>query len=234
MPADLTRLLEEARVLGHLGPDAVEHHIDHSLGFMEILDSLPPDISRLPLLDLGSGGGVPGLVLAVARQPRPIVLLDGSVRRCTWLRSAVDRLGVSEVVEVVAERAEVAGKSARWRHGFGMVVARLFGRPAVTAECAAPFLGEGGILVVSDARATIDEKERDEAPRDAADGTGDPIAAESAQAARWPSEGLAELGLGSARPQLARGYSFITVARVSPCCERYPRRTGIPTKRPLF
>jgi 16S rRNA G527 N7-methylase RsmG len=121
------------------------------------------------LLDLGSGGGVPGLVIAAARPEAAVVLLDASERRTDWLRRAVSRLGWTERVRVVTARAEVLGRDASWRSSQDAVVARGFGRPAVTAECAAPFLRIGGRLVVS------------EPPRVHGD--------------RWPSAALAELGL---------------------------------------
>ncbi|MEY2475536.1 MAG: rRNA (guanine527-N7)-methyltransferase [Actinomycetota bacterium] len=159
----LAEALDEARRLGLLGPGPVADHVAHAEGFTVAAPSAPGRF-----LDLGSGGGVPGLVLALAWPAAEVVLLDGSERRAAFLRRAVLALGLGGRVVVVAERAEVAGRSKDWRASFDRVVARAFGSPAVTAECAAPFLAVGGDLLVSD-------------PPDGED--------------RWPVQGLARLGL---------------------------------------
>ncbi len=226
-PTALTPIFEEAQRLGFLGPGSVRRQIEHSLGFVDLLSSLPAGVPPSPVLDLGSGGGIPGLVIATMRRPAPTTLLEGSVRRSAWLSGAVERLGLAESVVVIGERAELAGRSPRWRHGFGVVVARLFGGPAVTAECAAPLLDDGGTLIVSEPVSSGQRDRGQPSPRDTASGIPE-------SAGRWPAEGLAELGLGEARRQTAQGYGFVTIDRVRACAERYPRRTGVPAKRPLF
>ena len=203
-PADLTPIIEEAQRLGFLGPVPVPRHLEHSLGFVDLLASLPADILQRPVLDLGSGGGIPGLVIASIRRPLPTALLEGSSRRSAWLASATERLGLTASVEIIAERAEVAGHSEHWRHGFGAVVARLFGRPAVTAECAAPLLADGGTLIVSEPA----ERSHGDHPQYDRPGEG---AASTEWATRWPTEGLAELGLGGVRRHTPRGYGFVTI-----------------------
>jgi len=226
-PADLTPIIEEAQRLGFLGPVSVGRHLEHSLGFVELLASFPAGVLQRPVLDLGSGGGIPGLVIASMRRPLPTALLEGSSRRSAWLATAADRLGLTASVEIIAERAEVAGHSKRWRHGFGVVVARLFGRPAVTAECAAPLLADGGTLIVSE---PVPSGHGDHPLYDR------PWKGDTATewATRWPAEGLAELGLGEVRRHTSRGYGFVTISRIAASGDRYPRRTGIPAKRPLF
>jgi 16S rRNA (guanine527-N7)-methyltransferase len=228
-PARLTAVFEEAQQLGFLGPGPVERHMDHSLGFVELLQGLPAGVDDRPILDLGSGGGIPGLVIASVGRSGTTVLLEGSVRRCAWLQSAAEHLGMAGSVLVIGERAEVVGRARDFRYGFGAVVARLFGRPAVTAECAAPLLGEEGTLIVSEpASGNIGSP-------GAGTAGGEPGTAGTAgPAARWPADGLGELGLGRVGERSARGYSFVTVSRLAPCSDRYPRRTGIPAKRPLF
>jgi 16S rRNA (guanine527-N7)-methyltransferase len=196
--------LERAQGLGFLGPGPVVAHIVHSRGFAAGLDGPPGRF-----LDLGSGGGVPGLVLALDWPDADVVLLDAGERRCAFLREAVKRLGLDGRADVVRQRAEEAGRSAALRGGFDLVVARSFGPPAVTAECAAPFLRVGGHLVVSEPPAEADK------------------------AGRWPPEGLSALGLvvgGTWRPE----YGYQSLLQSAPCPERYPRRVGQAAKRPLF
>jgi 16S rRNA (guanine527-N7)-methyltransferase len=93
-------------------------------------------------------------------------------------------------------------------------VSRSFGPPAVVAECAAPFLEVGGRLVVSEPPGPLD---------------------------RWDhAEELAELGLAvppadPSDPSDPHGRgSYRTLIQISACPPRYPRRVGIPAKRPLF
>ena len=102
------------------------------------------------VLDLGSGGGVPGLVLAVRRPDLSLVLLDRRTARTDLLRRLVLKLGVSERVRVVSGDALLVGRQPEFVGAFDTVVCRSFGSPEVTAACASPFLGDGGHLVVTE------------------------------------------------------------------------------------
>jgi 16S rRNA (guanine527-N7)-methyltransferase len=105
------------------------------------------------------------------------------------------------------------------RGEFDAVVARSFGPPAVTAECAAPFLVVGGRLVVS------------EPPGDDRDDEG--IGASAPTPPRWPAKGLARVGLvGEAAWTEPFHYRSFVLER--PCPDEFPRRDGVPAKRPLF
>lgn len=158
------------------------------------------------LLDLGSGGGIPGLVAAAALPATHCTLLDGRDERARLLLGYIQRLGWDDRVDVVGARAEVAGHG-ELRGQYDAVLARGFGAPAVTAECAAAFLRLGGVLVVSDPP----------------EGAGN----------RWPLEGLSRLGLAPLLlPQQAWALSAFQL--VTPLEDRYPRRVGVPAKRPLF
>jgi 16S rRNA (guanine527-N7)-methyltransferase len=163
------------------------------------------------VVDLGSGAGLPGLVLALRWTSATMVLVDAHRRRGRFLLHAVDELGLAGRVVVAVERAEVLGRTPARRGAFDVATARGFGRPAVVAECAAPLLGVGGVLVVS------------EPPPD-----------RGSQTVRWPGDGLALLGMGPPRPIGAAGYRFVGVTQQTPCPPRYPRRVGVPAKRLLF
>ena len=145
MDAPLIEVLTEARHLGFLGPGPIDVHLQHAEGFVAAAPAPP-----VRFLDLGSGGGVPGLVLAVRWPASGAVLLEASARRTAFLRRAVTTLDLSDRVQVLQSRAEVAGHDPRWRGRFDLVVARSFGPPALTAEYGAAFLAPGGSLLVSD------------------------------------------------------------------------------------
>lgn len=159
-------------------------------------------------LDLGSGAGLPGLPLAVAWPDSRWTLVDAGVRRAEFLERAVRALGVEERVTVVEGRAEVLARRDGLRGCFDLVVARGFGPPAVTAECGAGFLAVGGRMVVS------------EPP--------------GGRPARWPADGLAVLGLEVGETREVSGATYQVLRRRGACPDRYPRRVGIPAKRPLF
>lgn len=206
----LQRLLARSRDLGFLGPGNVDDQIARSVAFA-VAAGVPAPTGLVA--DLGSGGGLPALVLALVWPDSRWLLIDSNQRRTTWLREAISELGASRRVEVVCERVELVARSS-YRHQAQLVTARSFGPPASTAECAAPLLALGGRLLVTD-------------PPE-----------EPGQPVRWPAEGLAELGLELRAREVvgtqAGPVSFSKIFAVSECAERYPRRVGIPFKRPLF
>jgi 16S rRNA (guanine527-N7)-methyltransferase len=163
------------------------------------------------VLDLGSGGGLPGLVVATSRPELDLTLLEARRRACRFLREAVAILDLARVT-VVEARAEDAARRPDLRETFDAVVARSFGPPAVTAECAVGFLRTDGRLVVS-------EPPGDEAPERAA--------------ARWPVAGLEELGFALPVAGGGAGASFVVLEKTKGD-DRWPRRVGIPAKRPVW
>jgi 16S rRNA (guanine527-N7)-methyltransferase len=210
--ASIDELLGEARERGYLGPGPIDEHIRHAAA----LAALAAPVES-PWLDLGSGGGIPGLAWLAAPGLGAGVLVDANARRCDFLTDAVGRLGVAERGSVVCGRAEVLARDPALRDRFPLVVARAFGAPATTAECAVAFLRVGGRLVVS-------EPPPADAPESAAE---DPP--------RWSSEGLARLGFGPATVVRGDGVSAAVITRVdADGGDRWPRRDGVPSKRPLW
>jgi 16S rRNA (guanine527-N7)-methyltransferase len=216
-PRLLDQLLEEARAAGFLGPGPLGIQFRHAEGFVVVCRRLWPDGAAPPvLLDLGSGGGLPGLVVATSWPEASLVLLESNGRRTAFLREAVRRLGLEHRVSVHHDRAEFAGRDPEFRGRVDGVLARSFGRPAVVAECGAPLLKPGGWLIVS------------EPPRDIPGGPGD-----APGRSRWPAEPLRQLGL---EPEdLVRvEFDYQTLRQAEACPDRFPRRDGVPAKRPLF
>jgi 16S rRNA (guanine527-N7)-methyltransferase len=202
----LSPVLEEARVLGFLGPGPVEAHIAHSFAFVAATEA-PPAVAA----DLGTGGGVPALVLIHLWPQSRWMLVESNLRRAQWLEQAVTTLGATSRCKVLAGRAEEVGRSPL-RETCDLVTARGFSPPGPTAECAAPLLRPGGSLLVAGP------------PDDGPD--------------RWPTAGISELGLAyhSTHRCLDDGVPATVTRLVQEVAapQRYPRRTGIPAKRPLF
>lgn len=204
MDQELIAALEDARAAGLLGPGPVEEQVEHSEALVALIDP-----SDGPVVDLGSGGGLPGLVLACAWTEAAVILLDARRRAGALLGEAVVRLGLADRVQVVVSRAEDAARDPSWRGHCELVVARAFGPPAVTAECAVGFLRAEGRLAVSE-------------PPDA-----DP-------ATRWPAGGLEELGLTGPEVRHSGGATVALLTASTDPADRWPRRAGMPGKRPLW
>ena len=190
-----------------MGPGPIEPHIEHARGFVAAWHQHSPD-EPSRFLDLGSGGGLPGFLLLTEWQT-PGVLLESRVRRTAYLEEALLWPDAPTNGSVVTARAEDVSRWAGFEEDFELITARAFGPPSVTAECSVRLLKIGGLLIISEP----------------------PLSNESG--GRWPEEGLAELGL---RPlgifRTSSGYQI--VQKVSPTPEKFPRRSGVPTKKPLF
>lgn len=215
--SSIKNVLLEARRHGFLGPGPVESHIEQALGFAAVTAQVNGASQGSSgsdwtgrVLDLGTGGGIPGLVVAMALPRASLVLLDANQRRIEFVVTAVARLGLGNHVTVVRRRAEEAGRDSTFRSMFDRVLARSFAPPAVTAECAAPFLQVGGFLLVSE------PPDHEADPED-----------------RWPAAGLARLGMSPAELVL-RGVRFVRIPQEKLCQTGFPRRVGIAAKRPLF
>jgi 16S rRNA (guanine527-N7)-methyltransferase len=142
--AALVAALAESQRLGMLGNRPVADVIEHAGAFVDALAEVSGTV-----VDLGSGGGVPGLVIARARPDLRLLLVDRRSSRTDHLRRLVGRLRLTARVEVltvdVSVRGELAGRA-------DAVVARGFGTPSATLRSAAPLLRSDGtgLIVVSE------------------------------------------------------------------------------------
>lgn len=189
-----------------MGPGEIGPQIAHSEGFAECweeLHSAPPGV----FLDLGSGGGLPGLVLLERWGCRGI-LVDSMKKRMDLLGEVLAWPYAPPGGQLITGRAEEVARNPEFSGTIDLVTARSFGSPAVTAECAARFLKVGGVLTVS------------EPPDDS-------------QPSRWNDEVLAELGL-EARGRVRHGAAFQVLVKTGPTPSHYPRGTGVPGRSPLF
>ena len=165
--------------------------------------------------DLGSGGGLPGIPLALALPGVRLTLIEAVGKKCVFLREAVARLGLGARVEVACTRSEkLTAVDAPGREAFAVVLAKAVGPLAVVVELAAPALIPGGLLLVSKTAAA--------ARREAAAG-------EAAAAAC----GLAGRRLATLAGSPLPGSVCVVFEKVAPTPARYPRRPGMAAKRPL-
>ena len=215
--AALGEVFETARRMGFLGPGPAAEQSAHASAFGRLLETV--GAGPAVFLDLGSGGGVPGLVLAALWPEQTGTLLDSSQRRTAFLRRTVVALGWAARVSVVEGRAESLARDRGLRATFPLVVSRSFATPSVTAEIGGAFLTEGGRLAVSE-------------PNELGSRGGEPDSGRPG--ARWPTVGLADLGLGAAETARGEGARVAVMRRTHPVDDRWPRADGIPAKRPLW
>ena len=186
--------------------EGVDAHVADSLVALD----LPAVRSARRVADLGSGGGFPGLVLAIALPAAHVALVESVGRKCAFLATAVSELGLGNV-EVVNARAEA------WPEGIGaqdLVVARALAPLPVLLEYAAPLLELAGALVAWKGRRE---------PAEEADG---------AAAADALGMGAPEAISVDPFPR-ARDHHLYLSSKVSPTPSRYPRRPGMARKRPI-
>ena len=180
--------------------------IDDSL---VLLDFLPP--GPLRVIDVGSGAGLPGLPLRLARPDLSLTLLEANRRKAAFLVQAAATLGLADV-EVVARRAEEAGHDPRHRERYDFALARALAAMPVLVELCLPFVAVGGRLL---------------AMKTAAAGE-----AESARVAIDRLGGRL-LEIGAAASSARSLGEVVVVEKVRSTPAGYPRRPGVPERRPL-
>lgn len=162
-----------------------------------------PFVTHGPIVDVGSGGGSPGLPLAAARPELRVALLESSRRKCAFLTDAAREF---PNVEVVCARAEEHGCGSG-RDAYATAVARALAPPAVAAEWCLPLVRPGGVCVLY---------------TDAGCGDLRPVA-RALGAAPPESVPVGETG----------GRRVIVFRKLEPTPARFPRRVGVARKRPL-
>ena len=172
-----------------------------------ILDSLTvaPYVRR-SLVDVGSGGGLPGIPLAIVCGV-PVALIETTAKKAQFLTEMLSTLHLTG--EVVAARAEVAGHDASLREHFATGTARAVASAPAVVELLLPFIAINGYAILQ--RGAMDDRERN-ALADAAVMLGGIVEREE------PLDGERRI---------------IVVRKTEPTPPRFPRRTGVPEKRPL-
>lgn len=187
------------------------HFLDSLTAALPLLDRLKNG-EPLRLVDVGSGGGVPGLPLKIAFPAIRVTLVESVNKKADFLRQAVAELGMPDV-DVVAERAETAGRLPQHRDAYDWVTARALGTLPVVVELTAPFLVSGGLLVAQRS-GDLDAQLLHAAP--------------AFKALHMWTRTPIYLDI----PQL-HGHGLVVGEKYAPTPAAYPRRPGLPRKRPL-
>ncbi|MCR4819100.1 MAG: 16S rRNA (guanine(527)-N(7))-methyltransferase RsmG [Fretibacterium sp.] len=122
--------------------DAGELYEQHIRDCLESVPLLPPDPGRA--IDVGSGGGLPGLVWAICRPDMEVVLLDSVGKKARAVQAIAEALGLSNV-QVLCARSEDIARSER--ESFDLACARAVASAGITAELLSPLVRVGGFLL---------------------------------------------------------------------------------------
>ncbi len=169
------------------------------------------------LIDVGSGAGIPGIPIKLALPDTRVTLLEARSRKCEFLRHVVDELGLTGV-SVYHGRAEDGGHDRELRERFDIATARAVAKLPSLAELVLPFVSLGGVAVLPkgpDGDAVLSEAE----------------AARPAVEAMGGAESIIHRVDG---PGSAPADHMVYWMKVRPTDSTYPRRAGVPTRRPLL
>lgn len=208
---NLTTIIERQEV-------QIKHFLD-SLSVLLALESSGDraDMVRweetLRLIDVGSGAGFPGLPLKIVRPAWRVTLLESVGKRAAFLEQVVSELGLVEVV-VIQGRAEELGRKRDHREGYDVAVARAVAELRVLAEYALPLCRVGGIFVAQKGATLEPELNR-------------------AQGAMEALGGRLDAVIPVRLATLDRPRHLVRILKVRLTPEQYPRRPGVPKKRPL-
>jgi len=187
----------------------------HFLGSLAASAAFPPGLTRSGgrVLDVGSGAGLPGLPIKIAFPMLRVTLVEATAKKTAFLDHVTGVLGLGDV-EVVTARAETLAHVPTHREGYDVVLARGVARLAALAELTLPFCRLGGVTVAHKGQ-DVDNEIRQAGTAIASMG------ARFADVVKVAADGPAAAG------------TLVVLEKVGPTPERYPRRPGIPTKRPL-
>jgi 16S rRNA (guanine527-N7)-methyltransferase len=178
---------------------AERRHLDDSRRLLGVASPAP----GTRMVDVGSGAGVPGMVLAILRPDLRVTLVEADRRRAGFLVHVSALCGCANVV-VEPRRAEAVGRDAGQRAAFDLAVSRAAAPVAALCELALPLLKVGGRLVA--------------------------LVADSPEAVE--RAGVAARACGGGDPRLPVP-GILLVTKVAPTPDAFPRRPGVPSRHPL-
>jgi 16S rRNA (guanine527-N7)-methyltransferase len=199
----LAEVLARAQELGFIGVEPIDQYIDHSKSHLDAACLSPTET----WCDLGSGGGIPGLVVASIVPELELVLIDRGEKRVSFLESAIEILGYQNRVKAVLGDATELAHLEKFRGKFDGIFSRSFGTPAIVAECSAGLLKRNGKLVVSEP----------------------PVASNK----RWPLGALRELGFTEVK-YFEGPPRFVSLLLGDECPVSRPRTWKKVSKNPLY
>lgn len=188
-------------------PEAIAREL-----ILDAVAAVPKFVSVSSVADLGSGGGTPGLPLAIMLEGTSFTLVEATQRKCRWIEEQIQDLELGERVRVVSARIEELGRASDHRQRYDAVVAKALATLPVLVELALPLLRVGGEL----------------------------FAYKGSKFAEEIKNSAVALRVLSGQVQNIHHYELdgmdrviIQITKTQPTSKLYPRRTGIPQHKPL-
>ena len=208
--ADWNQRLNLTSITGH-----EEVQIKHFLDSLTVTLALEPpfDESSFRLIDIGTGAGLPGIPLKIVLPTIKLVLLEATAKKADFLRHLKDRLGLADV-EVVVGRAEEVAHQAQYREQFDLVLSRAVASLPALVELTLPFCRVRGSFIA----------------QKKGDIEGEVYRAD--RAIRLLGGSLREVKRVDLEEFTDERF-LVIIDKVQPTPANYPRRPGIPAKRPI-
>lgn len=187
--------------------------IEHFLDSLACVPFLKPVQREMALLDVGTGGGVPGIPLKIVLPELDLVLLDASLKKVHFLEEVCRILGL-QGARAMHGRAEDLGRQPEYRESFTWVVSRAVAPICTLAEYCLPFVKPGGFFIALKGPAVYDELEQ---------------GAYGIQLLGGHVEDIKKVCL----PFSEKERHLVIVKKNNPTPHKYPRRAGMPKKKPL-
>lgn len=208
--AALERANESTNLTRITGRDEVfgKHFLD-SLACLTVLEDDSAG-AGLSLVDVGTGAGLPGIAIGIVRPTWNVTLVEAARRKAAFLRDVASELGLDRVT-VVESRAEEVGRDSDHRERYDIAVARAVARTAVLAEYLLPLVRIGGRMISMKGADPADEVR---------------------ETAFGEFGGRLENVTAIDVPFVDGARHLIVARKSEPTPDQYPRRTGVPAKRP--
>ena len=192
--------------------DVEEVRVKHFLDSLTCVQAMRESPGKR-LADIGTGAGFPGLVLKIVYPAVQLTLVESVGKKADFCRHVVNTLGLDNV-EVIQERAENIGQLLAYREQFDWAVARAVAALPVLAEYLLPLVRVGGSML-------------------AMKGESGPVESHASEHALQMLGGHLRQLVPVTLPGVVEERYLVIVDKVAATPARYPRRVGIPAKRPL-
>lgn len=194
--------------------DYEEVQVRHFLDSLTVTMAIkPPASGSINVIDVGTGAGLPGVPLNILWTAVRLVLLEATAKKAKFLEHLIARLGLTNI-EIVVGRAEVVAHETRYREKFDLVLSRAVASLPGLAELTLPFCAVGGIFIAQKKGDITREVNQASGAIDVLGGT-----------IREVKEVVLE--------EFGNERSLVVIDKVKATPDEYPRRPGMPVKRPI-